>query len=166
MILTLYGYPDAVLLSVLALPAAVAAYRVTVTKAISGVDAIDTAFARNADTLFEKLGTTKPADGAARRKKLERLSDFMLRDKPDNNCSARRRRRSPRSSRRPTSRSRSWSSRSTTRGTEPPASSAAACAFVAFATRSAAAGTRWAVDGVFVFSDDRVPRIDRRRGRP
>ena len=82
-VFTMFDDAGAVLLSLVAIPFAYVAYRVTIAKAISWCDAVDTVVALHAAKLFEKVGVPAPKDGAARRKKLGRLSDFMLRDAED-----------------------------------------------------------------------------------
>jgi hypothetical protein len=79
---TLLEREGAVLASLLGLPLVYVAYRVTVTKAISWTDAIDTAVALHRDELLKEVGARTTAGAADQHAILEGLSEFMLHHHP------------------------------------------------------------------------------------
>ena len=76
-VLSLLHHWNDVLMSLLVLPVAYVAYRVTVVKAISWADAVDTVAALHRDTLRERLGMRKPRGFADAHRQFEQLSAFM-----------------------------------------------------------------------------------------
>ena len=76
----LLGDWDAMLIAVAGLPVIYLAYRVTVTRALSWCDAIDTVVLLHRKALLEKAGLRTPATAAKQRDALRRLGGFLLRD--------------------------------------------------------------------------------------
>jgi hypothetical protein len=157
-VFTLFGDPDAVLLALIGLPFVYVAYRVTVTKALSWCDAVDTVVALHATELFDGLGTRKAKDGADRRALLGRLSDFMLRDEPDDLLFG-----APAAAEPTVTASPNIEVHLHERAERAPARGGAAeqresVRFLAFVSRAATRGP-WVAEGSFVFADDRFPRI-------
>ncbi|HEV3001398.1 MAG TPA: hypothetical protein VGW75_11715 [Solirubrobacteraceae bacterium] len=75
---SLWGEPGKVLLSVLTLPPAFVAYRVTVAKTVSWTDAATNVIALHHDTLREKLKMREPRDTSERRELWAKASKFLL----------------------------------------------------------------------------------------
>lgn len=82
-VFTLLEDHSAVLFTLTGMAVSYVAYRVTVAKAVSWCDAIDTTVALNAHRVLDKLGIRDATSGPDRRALLERASDFMVRDAPD-----------------------------------------------------------------------------------
>nr|MDQ5807371.1 hypothetical protein [Actinomycetota bacterium] len=75
---SIWGEPDKVLLSLLALPAAFIAYRVTVAKTVSWTDAMTNAIAIHHEDVRKKLLLREASDTADRRALWTAASDFLL----------------------------------------------------------------------------------------
>jgi len=157
---TLFEDPRAVLLALGGLPIAYVAYRVTVAKAVSWCDAIDTTVALHAHELLEKLGIRNATSGADRRNLLDRASDFMLRDVADDALFGVPAAAGPDVTTSPnlTVEVHEREERSPATSDEPAAEQRASIAFNLFVTR-AKHMTTWTTTGTLLFEDARLPRF-------
>lgn len=79
---SLWSQPGPVLLAASTIVVAFVAYKVTITKALSWCDAIDTVLVLYIDDLLEEMATRKTSSLSDRRKLLGELSEFLLRGGP------------------------------------------------------------------------------------
>ena len=153
---TLFHDPRGVLHALFGLPLAYVAYRLTVAKAISWCDAIDTTVALHAATLLEKLGIRKPLGGSDRRELLTKAGEFMLIPEPDDSLLGAAPAPAPVVTASP-----NLDVVSHERAFEQPADTAVAgeaLVFDLFVTCTKATAP-WSAAGTFLFEDARVPRI-------